>query len=184
MTTTLHPTTTRKTYIRSRGAGGRVEQSCWLIGRRRILRRRHRRVAALAALPCAEMYERSFMHRDHAHRGDRVRLIVTSRRQLKFWKKMQHGIEFVKHFRAHMAPIAGRRDARRLILATTAADKAFKVFDVLAFDMISWVTLDFTPQRASGLAAATSRARLAVCDADSPEIRLYDATRAARSSRA
>jgi peptidylprolyl isomerase domain and WD repeat-containing protein 1 len=68
--------------------------------------------------------------------------VVTASRdgQVKFWKKMQKGIEFVKHFRAHLAPISGCASTLDgSLLATTASDKAFKVFDVLSFDMINWV---------------------------------------------
>ena len=139
--------------------------------------------AALADLPCAEMYEKSFMHRDHV-----TQIVVTSSDfvitcsrdgQLKFWKKMQQGIEFVKHFRAHMAPIAcACATADGSLLATTASDQAFKVFDVLAFDMISWVKLDFTPTACEWVGGGGSRAKptLAVADADAPAIRLFDAT--------
>ena len=105
---------------------------------------------ALGTMPSAEMYERSYMHRDHVTHVvvTSTDFIVTASRdgQIKFWKKMQKGLEFVKHFRAHLAPIscvAVSHDGT--MLATTAADKAFKVFDVLSFDMINWVKLDFIP---------------------------------------
>lgn len=80
------------------------------------------------------------MHRDHVTHVvvTSSDFVITASRdgQLKFWKKMQKGIEFVKHFRAHLAPIscvAASHDGT--LLATTAPDKAFKVFDVLSFDM-------------------------------------------------
>ena len=67
--------------------------------------------AALVELPSAEMYEKSFMHRDHVSQivVTSTDFVVTCSRdgQLKFWKKMPTGIEFVKHFRAHLAPITG-----------------------------------------------------------------------------
>ncbi len=58
------------------------------------------------ALPSASMYERSFMHRDvltHAvvTRKDFV-ITVSADGQLKFWKKMGEGIEFVKHYKSHL----------------------------------------------------------------------------------
>lgn len=63
--------------------------------------------AALADLPCAEMYEKSFMHRDHVTHivCTSSDFVITGSRdgQVKFWKKMQVGIEFVKHFRAQYA---------------------------------------------------------------------------------
>ena len=66
--------------------------------------------ANLTRLPSAAMYEQSFMHRDHVSHTlvTSSDVLVTCSRdgQLKFWKKMQKGIEFVKHFRAHLTPIA------------------------------------------------------------------------------
>ena len=63
---------------------------------------------ALAALPDQEMYEKSYMHRDVVTHlvVAATDFIVTASRdgQLKFWKKQQTGIDFVKHFRAHLAP--------------------------------------------------------------------------------
>lgn len=53
---------------------------------------------------------------------------------LKFWKKSDKGIEFVKHFRAHIGNIVSISvSADGLLLATIAVDKALKVFDVINF---------------------------------------------------
>ena len=141
--------------------------------------------AALAALPCCEMYERSFMHRDRITHivCTTTDFVVTGScdGQIKFWKKMvQQGIEFVKHFRAHLAPIACMAaTADGSLLATTAPDKAFKVFDVLSFDMISWVKLDFTPGACEWVGGGSSRSAqplLAVADVDAPQLRLFNAS--------
>jgi len=61
--------------------------------------------AYLAALPSAQMYEKSFMHRDTvtqvAVAQDQDFLITGSiDGHLKFWKKTPTGIEFAKHYRA------------------------------------------------------------------------------------
>ena len=106
--------------------------------------------------------------------------VITASRdgQIKFWKKLQAGIEFVKHFRAHMEPISGlAASVDGSLLATTAADKAYKIFDVLSFDMIQWVKLDFVPTVCEWVGGGSSggRALLAVADADGPSIRLFDA---------
>ncbi len=57
-------------------------------------------------LPSAEMYERSYMHRDNVtHTAiSKKDFIITGSRDghVKFWKKKPQGIEFVKHFRAHL----------------------------------------------------------------------------------
>jgi peptidylprolyl isomerase domain and WD repeat-containing protein 1 len=139
--------------------------------------------AALARLPSSEMYEKSYMHRDWVTHVvvTRTDFVITASRdgQLKFWKKMQAGIEFVKHFRAHMAPFAGlAASADGSLLASTSSDRGLKVFDVLAFDMIAWIKLDFTPGvcewvGGSGSGAhsnAGSRSLLAVADVASPQV--------------
>ena len=105
---------------------------------------------ALAALPDQEMYEKSYMHRDVVTHlvVAATDFIVTASRdgQLKFWKKQQTGIDFVKHFRAHLAPIAGLSVSfDGTLLATSAADKGLKIFDVQSFDMIHWIKLGYTP---------------------------------------
>lgn len=144
--------------------------------------------AALARLPSSEMYERSYMHRDWVTHVvvTRTDFVVTASRdgQLKFWKKMPTGIEFVKHFKAHMAPFAGlAASPDGSFLASTSSDRGLKVFDVLSFDMIAWIKLDFVPgccewiggSGSGAQADAGSKTLLAVADAQGPEVRLFDA---------
>lgn len=61
----------------------------------------------LEHLPDADCYEKSYMHRDVI-----THLVVTKTDfiitgsidgHIKFWKKMEEGIEFVKHFRSHLS---------------------------------------------------------------------------------
>jgi len=127
------------------------------------------------------MYEKSYMHRDWVTHilVTASQFVVTASRdgQLKFWKKLQTGIEFIKHFRAHLAPFAGvAASSDGAMLATTAGDRGLKVFDVLSFDMINWLKLDFSP----GICAWVSGRRstspvLAVADLEGPDLRLFDA---------
>lgn len=68
--------------------------------------------AYLAALPSAQMYEKSFMHRDTvtqvAVAQDQDFLLTGSiDGHLKFWKKTPTGIEFAKHYRAHVGSLDG-----------------------------------------------------------------------------
>ncbi|KAH8071664.1 peptidyl-prolyl cis-trans isomerase [Aureococcus anophagefferens] len=86
---------------------------------------RKRRKAASAAvlgyldsLPCATQYESSYMHRDvvsHAVVANRTAFLATASEDghVKFWKKMQEGIEFVKHYHAHVGPVSEMARARR-----------------------------------------------------------------------
>ena len=104
----------------------------------------------LDRLPEGENYERSFMHRDTVTQVlvTATDFVVTASQDghIKFWKKQEVGIEFVKHFRAHLGPInAMVANSTGALLATVAQDKAVKVFDVINFDMINMIKLEFVP---------------------------------------
>ena len=63
-------------------------------------------------MPSANRYERSYMHKDtvsHILVSHRYDFIFTASTDgfLKFWKKAETGIEFVKTFRAHLSKISG-----------------------------------------------------------------------------
>jgi WD40 repeat protein len=59
-------------------------------------------------------------------------------------------IEFVKHFRAHLRPIFSLCvNESGTLLCSTCADQTVKMFDVLSFDMITMVKLDFVRSFAS-----------------------------------
>ena len=66
----------------------------------------------LHALPSADMYERSYMHREtvtHSAMAMQTEFLVTASADghIKFWKKRAQGVEFAKHFRAHVGPVKG-----------------------------------------------------------------------------
>lgn len=53
---------------------------------------------------------------------------------VKLWKKQEVGIEFVKHYRAHLAQVvAVSASADGTLFASVAEDGAAKVFDVINF---------------------------------------------------
>ncbi|MGH9920618.1 MAG: hypothetical protein ACRD6W_17335 [Nitrososphaerales archaeon] len=66
---------------------------------------------------------------------------------MKFWRKAERGIEFVKTYRAHLGPFACIQSSPDgLYLATaSAADEYVKVFDVPSVDMINMVKIGFAP---------------------------------------
>ncbi len=69
---------------------------------------------------------------------------------VKFWKKQNEGVEFVKHFRCHIGPIIGMSDNfNGTLLCTISVDKSLKVFDVVNFDMINMLKLNFLPVQCS-----------------------------------
>ena len=95
---------------------------------------------------------------------------------LKFWKKQEQVLEFVKHFRAHLGPIqAVAVSFDGLLLATISSDKSIKVFDVVNFDMINMIKLDYIPLHACWIfSKEQARPLLAVSDQGSNLIRIYD----------
>lgn len=58
-------------------------------------------------LPDTECYEKSYMHRDIITHvvATKTDFVITASidGHVKFWKKMEEGIEFVKHFRSHLS---------------------------------------------------------------------------------
>ena len=60
----------------------------------------------LENLPNADSYEKSYMHRDVITHlvSTKTDFLITGSLDghIKFWKKMEEGIEFVKHFRSHL----------------------------------------------------------------------------------
>ncbi|KAF9077741.1 hypothetical protein BDP27DRAFT_1311599 [Rhodocollybia butyracea] len=131
-------------------------------------------------LPNTEQYYKSFMHRDVINFSVVTKtdfLITTSvDGQLKLWKKQDNGIEFVKHYRAHLGPITGvSASTDGQMFATVADDGTAKVFDVVNFDMINIIKLGFTPHACCWVhKSGQAQGLLAVSDASSGTIRLYD----------
>ena len=65
---------------------------------------------------------------------------------VKFWKKKTEGVEFAKHFRAHLDAITSMSvNYNGTLLATSSRDKTIKVFDVTNFDMINIIPLEYVP---------------------------------------
>ncbi|KAF8606860.1 hypothetical protein BDV93DRAFT_328735 [Ceratobasidium sp. AG-I] len=131
-------------------------------------------------LPSADRYSKSFMHRDVLNYVIMTKtdfLITTSvDGHLKFWKKQISGIEFVKHYRAHLAPIiAVTASTDGTVVASVAEDGTAKVFDVINFDMINMLKFDYTPKTACWVhGRGQAQALLAVSEENAPTIRIYD----------
>ena len=131
----------------------------------------------LMALPSATQYESSYMHRavvTHVTCSPRTHYLLTGSLDghVKLWRKMgqQNGVEFIKHFQAHIGPIHSLElspDGNRAV--STGKDKTIKFFEVLSFDMSSMVSLSFVPTAACWI----SNDKVAVADAESPLISIY-----------
>uniref|UniRef100_H2YC14 peptidylprolyl isomerase n=1 Tax=Ciona savignyi TaxID=51511 RepID=H2YC14_CIOSA len=106
-------------------------------------------------MPDSDRYERSFMHRDTlthvcVTKTDFV-LTASSDGHVKFWKKQERGVEFVKHFRAHLGAITCMSASYNgELMCTVADDKAMKVFDVVNFDMINMIKLGLVKEYSVG----------------------------------
>eukprot|EP00931_Biecheleriopsis_adriatica_P039645 TRINITY_DN2265_c0_g1_i1.p1 TRINITY_DN2265_c0_g1~~TRINITY_DN2265_c0_g1_i1.p1 ORF type:complete len:648 (+),score=146.06 TRINITY_DN2265_c0_g1_i1:65-1945(+) len=116
--------------------------------KRKVLKNAH---VYLDNLPKGEMYEKSFMHRDTVHLAVcsyASGFIVTGSEDghVKFWKKQYEGIEFVKHYRAHLGKLVAMslsQDGR--LLCTIGDDSALKLYEVSSFDMTCMIKLKFKP---------------------------------------
>jgi peptidylprolyl isomerase domain and WD repeat-containing protein 1 len=135
----------------------------------------------LDALPLAEMYEKSYMHRDtvtHVAVAEPTDFFITASVDgvVKFWKKMEQGVEFAKQFKAHLGPITGLQvSIDGALCATISSDKTAKVFDVATFDMMAMLRLPFVPGVVEWIFDRNdSQAKLAISDAAGPLIHIYD----------
>lgn len=135
----------------------------------------------LEQLPSADRYYKSLMHRDTINFVSVTRhtafVITTSvDGHVKFWKKQASGIEFVKHYRAHVAMIVGVcTSADGAYFATIAADGTAKVFDVLNFDLINMIELQYTPRACCWIhRRGSADIMLAIAEENSTAIRFYD----------
>ncbi|EUC63434.1 peptidyl-prolyl cis-trans isomerase, cyclophilin-type protein, partial [Rhizoctonia solani AG-3 Rhs1AP] len=130
----------------------------------------------------ADRYSKSFMHRDVLNYVIMTKtgfLVTTSvDGHLKFWKKQDQGIEFVKHYRAHLSPIvAATASTDGTVVASVAEDGSVKVFDVINFANRhdNMLKLDYTPKTACWVhKRGQAQALLAVSEEKSPTIRIYD----------
>lgn len=137
--------------------------------------------AFLDALPCAAMYEKSYMHRDvvtHVAVSAADFFITGScDGHLKFWKKKASGIEFVKHFRAHLSQIEGLAvSTDGLLCCTISSSKEAKIYDVVNYDMMAMLRLPYVPSAVEWVyKQGDAKAKLVISDQNSPMIYSYDA---------
>ncbi|XP_011044751.1 PREDICTED: peptidyl-prolyl cis-trans isomerase CYP71 isoform X1 [Populus euphratica] len=137
--------------------------------------------AYLDSLPSANMYEKSYMHRDvvtHVAISAADFFITGSvDGHLKFWKKKPIGIEFAKHFRSHLGPIEGLAvSLDGLLCCTISNDQSVKIYDVVNYDMMAMIGLPYVPGSAEWVyKQGDVKARLAISDRNSSFVHIYDA---------
>ncbi|XP_011311435.1 peptidylprolyl isomerase domain and WD repeat-containing protein 1 [Fopius arisanus] len=131
-------------------------------------------------LPCCECYEKSYMHRDVISHivVTKTNFVITASTDghVKFWKKQDELIEFVKHFRAHIMSIQGLAASYNGVYAATISlDKTLKIFDVVNFDMINMMKFEYTPGCVEWIyTSGDAIFAIAISDRDSPNIYVYD----------
>jgi len=137
----------------------------------------------LQSLPCAEMYEKSYMHRKvvtHTEVAPHTDFILTGSvdGHVKIWKKLPKGIEFVKHFLSHLGPVVDMSiTLDGLHAATCSLDSTLKMYDVVNYDMMNIINLEFTPSACCWISRAGSpKPMIAVSSAnpEAPYIHIYD----------
>ncbi|XP_030522559.1 peptidyl-prolyl cis-trans isomerase CYP71 isoform X1 [Rhodamnia argentea] len=137
--------------------------------------------AYLDALPSANMYEKSYMHRDvvtHVAVSAADFFITGSADgHLKFWKKKAIGIEFAKHFRSHLGPIEGLAvSIDGMLCCTISNDRSVKIYDVVNYDMMVMIRLPYVPGAVEWVyKQGEVKAKIAISDRDSSFVRIYDA---------
>lgn len=141
----------------------------------------------LEALPSAEYYEHSYMHRDivtHVAVSKASEFLITGScdGHVKFWKKMPKAVEFVKHYQAHLGPLNDLVvSPDEKLLVTTSSDRTVKVFEIAGFDMSNMLAVPFEPNRAVWLTVRGVCDRFAVSDAHAGAIRIYKADSAGQA---
>jgi peptidylprolyl isomerase domain and WD repeat-containing protein 1 len=134
----------------------------------------------LEHLPNADRYWKSFMHRDVLTFVVSTRtdfLITTSvDGHVKLWKKEPVGIEFVKHYKAHLGAVVGvSASADGTLFASISDDGTAKVFDVINFDMITIIKLGYIPHACCWIhKRGQAQSLLAISEKDGNVIRIYD----------
>ncbi|KAG6286008.1 hypothetical protein E4U09_006941 [Claviceps aff. purpurea] len=135
----------------------------------------------VAALPQSTRYSRSLMHKEQLLFVTWTPLtdfLITASVDgvVKFWKKVDQGIEYVKEFKAHSGEIKSvsvSLDGRSY--ATAGTDETIKIFDVSTFDLLSMLPLSYVPNCVCWVhRRGASFPVLAVSEESRPLIHLYD----------
>jgi peptidylprolyl isomerase domain and WD repeat-containing protein 1 len=136
----------------------------------------------ISALPKSTRYSKSLMHKEQLAfltMTPITEFLITTSTDgvVKFWKKVAEGIEFVKEFKAHQGEVRSvscSQDGRSF--ATVGVDKTVKLFDVVTFDLLAVLQLDFAPRCVCWVhRKGSSLPLLAVSDSEAkPSIRIYD----------
>lgn len=135
----------------------------------------------ISALPASPRYSKSLMHKDQLSFvtvTSYTDFLITSSVDgvVKFWKKVAIGIESVKEFKAHTGEIksvGASQDGRSF--ASAGLDRTIKIFDVITFDLLAILQLEYTPKSICWVhRRGASLPLLAVSDESNSNISIYD----------
>lgn len=142
----------------------------------------------LENIPNCDTYERSYMHRDYVSHVlvTKTQFLITASIDgiIKFWKKTEDGIEFVKGFKTHLGPIEDLAvtEAGDELVSISKKDKSVKVFDVRNFDMINMFSLEFEPKCIEWINnSSVYNENLIIADSQSSNIYVFDAKQSSSS---
>ncbi|KAM7214692.1 peptidyl-prolyl cis-trans isomerase cyp15 [Rhypophila decipiens] len=135
----------------------------------------------LQALPKSGRYSKSLMHKEQLSFltiTPSTDFLITSSVDgvVKFWKKVADGIEFVKQFKAHQGEIVSvSTSADGRSFATAGLDKTIKLFDVITFDLLALLQLEYVPKCVCWVhQKGAPLPLLAISEESTPNIHIYD----------
>lgn len=105
----------------------------------------------ISALPASPRYFKSLMHREQlsfVRITPHTDFLVTTSNDgvVKFWKKSNDGVEFVKEYKAHngeITSISVSQDGRSL--ATAGVDSTLKIFDITSYGELMQTFPSYSP---------------------------------------
>ncbi|XP_074097124.1 peptidylprolyl isomerase domain and WD repeat-containing protein 1 [Cotesia typhae] len=131
-------------------------------------------------LPSSECYEKSYMHKDVVTHllVTKTNFIMTASSDgaVKFWKKQDESIEFVKNYKSHTKAIKGLAGSYDGVFAATVGlDQVLKVYDVTNFDMNNIIDLSYEPSCVEWVySTGDAIPAIAVADQNSSKIYVYN----------
>lgn len=136
-------------------------------------------------IPSCEAYEKSYMHRDVVTHVlvTKTQFLITASVDgvIKFWKKTSNGIQFVKTFKSHAGPIddLSVTPSGSELASISRKDKSVKIFDIVNFDMINMLSLDFEPNCIEWIQFSNSgEENLVIADSNLSKMYTFDSRQA------
>ena len=105
----------------------------------------------LNRLPCSLFYEYSYMHRNiitHIKIANNYNFIITCSIDgyIKFWKKCEINIKFVKEYKSHKNRINDISISNNnQYLCSIGSDKLMNIYNIITFDLINIIKLEYIP---------------------------------------